>query len=34
MRVWVTGAYGFLGRGIVDALLSSGHSVIGAGRDL
>ncbi len=34
MRVLVTGAYGFLGRGIVDALLSSGHSVIGAGRDL
>jgi len=34
MQVLVTGAYGFLGRGIVEALLSSGHTVVGAGRDL
>ena len=30
MRILVTGANGFLGRGIVDALLSNGHDVIAA----
>lgn len=34
MRVVVVGAYGFIGRGITAALLSAGHEVIGAGRDV
>ncbi len=34
MRVMVAGAYGFIGSGIVSSLLSAGHEVIGAGRDV
>lgn len=34
MRVFITGAYGFLGSHIVAGLLSKGHEVIGCGRDL
>ena len=34
MKILVTGAYGFIGRGVVQALLHAGHEVIGAGRDL
>ena len=30
----VTGAYGFIGRGVVEALLNAGHEVVGAGRDI
>ncbi len=34
MRVLVTGAYGFIGRHVVQALSAAGAEVIGAGRDL
>lgn len=34
MKVLVVGAYGFIGRGVVTALLAQGHEVIGAGRDI
>ncbi len=34
MKCLVAGAYGFIGRGVVAALVRSGHEVIGAGRDL
>lgn len=34
MKCLVTGAYGFIGRGVVSALAEAGHEVIGAGRDL
>ncbi len=34
MKILVTGAYGFIGRGVVQALLQAGHEVRGAGRDL
>ncbi len=34
MRVLVTGAYGFIGRHVVQALRAAGAEVLGAGRDL
>lgn len=34
MKCLVTGGYGFIGRGVVQALLRAGHDVTGAGRDL
>lgn len=34
MKCLVTGGYGFIGRGVVQALIRAGHDVTGAGRDL
>ena len=34
MKCLVTGGYGFIGRGVVQALLRAGYEVTGAGRDL
>lgn len=33
MKVLVAGGYGFIGRGVVEALIAAGHEVTGAGRD-
>jgi nucleoside-diphosphate-sugar epimerase len=34
VRIWITGAAGFVGRRLVAALTSAGHTVIGVDREI